>query len=314
MALFTPTRRAALALGGGALLGSAAQAAAPMLGATAPTVRRIALGGFEVTTIHDGAITLGGPYPIFGEDQFEEDVQELAQANRLPVDQMAISFTTTLVNTGAELILFDTGNGAGRRPNAGHMRERLAAAGYTPDQVDVVVLTHFHGDHIGGMVEDGEAAYPNARYVTTAAEYDFWTSDAASGGTADLVKTNVVPFAEKFTFIKPGDAVVSGVEAVDASGHTPGHAVFHVESDGRRLMITADTANHFVVSLQRPDWHVRFDMDKQKAASARRNVFGMIAADAIPFIGYHMPFPAIGYVTEEGDGFRYAAESYQLSL
>jgi glyoxylase-like metal-dependent hydrolase (beta-lactamase superfamily II) len=314
MSIHTPTRRAALAMAGGAALATAAQAAAPMLGAAQPFVRRVTLGGFEVTTILDGAITLDGPHPIFGQDQSAEDVAALAAANLLPAERMTISFTTTLVNTGAELILFDAGNGAGRRPNAGLLRARLAAAGYAPEQVDVVVITHMHGDHIGGLMEDGAPAFPNARYVTGAAEFDYWTSDAVAEDRRALIDSNIRPLAEQFTMVAPGDSVASGVEAMAAFGHTPGHMVWHVESEGRRVLITGDTANHFVISLQRPDWHVRFDMDKEAAAATRKAVFGMVAADRIPFIGYHMPYPAIGYVEAMGEGFRYVPESYQLSL
>ena len=124
----------------------------------------------------------------------------------------------------------------------------------------------------------------------------------------------VEPLAAKMTMLVPGDAVVSGVEAVDSMGHTPGHISYHLESEGRRLMIIGDVANHYALSLARPDWHVRFDMDKEKAVEARKRVFGMIAADRIPFIGYHMPAPAVGFVKAEGQGFRYIPESYQLAF
>ncbi len=116
------------------------------------------------------------------------------------------------------------------------------------------------------------------------------------------------------TMISDGQDVVSGVTAVAAAGHTPGHTVYHVESEGRRLLIAADTANHYVASLQRPDWHVRFDMDKEAAAATRKKVFGMVAADGIAFTGYHMPSPAVGYVEPKGEGFRYVPATYQLNL
>lgn len=312
------TRRAAMAApfaAGAALAALAlpAGAAAPMLGASAGGFRRFRIGAMEATTLHDGYITLGGPYPIFGEDQFPEDVAELAEANRLPADRMAISFTVTLLNTGAELILFDAGNGALRRPDAGKLLGALAAAGYAPEQIDVVVITHMHPDHIGGLMEAGAPAFPNARYVAGAREFDFFSQNAPEN-LAPLIESNVRPLAEKMSFVEPGAAVVSGVEAVGAFGHTPGHMAWHIESEGARLMITADAANHFVASLQRPDWHVRFDMDKAAAAATRRALFGMIAADRIPFVGYHMPGAALGYVEEIGEGFRYIPETYQLAL
>ena len=253
-----------------------------------------------MTTIADGAVQVEGPHPIFGENVAVAEVQELMAQNFLPPDQMVIGFAPVIVNTGAEVVLFDTGNGAGRRPDAGRLAALLATAGFEPDQIDVVVLSHFHPDHIGGLMENGQPLLPNARYVTGEIEYDFWSpQERLSGPTervATLVQANVVPVAEKITFIKEGAEVAPGIEALAAFGHTPGHMAFHLESAGRRLVITADTANHFVVSLQRPDWHVRFDMDKEQATASRKRIFDLIATERIPFSGYHMPFPAVGYV------------------
>ena len=309
---------AATGLASAAAWSRPAEAAAPKIGPAAPSHYRFNLGDFEVTTISDGAVQVDGPHPIFGENVSAAEVQELAAQNFLPPDQMVISFTPVLVNTGAELVLFDTGNGAGRRPDAGKLASLLATAGFQPDQIDVVVLTHFHPDHIGGLMEDGQPLLPNARYVTGEAEYDFWSpEDRLSGPTervARLVQANVVPLAEKTSFIKEGDQVAPGIEAITAFGHTPGHMAFHIESAGRRLLLTADTANHFVASLQRPEWHVRFDMDKEQAVAARRRIFDMIAAERIPFTGYHMPFPAVGYVEQTDLGYRYVPAAYQLSL
>ena len=312
------TAAAGLATVAGGALPERALAKAPLMGTERPGYYRFDLGDFEVTTLLDGAIKLDGPHPIFGENVEESDVHALAEQNFLPPSQMAISFTPVIVNTGEQVIMFDSGNGAGRRPDAGHLAELFENAGFATDEIDIVVLTHFHPDHIGGLMEDGAPLFPNASYVTNEAEYDFWSpEDKLSGGTervAKLTQSNVVPFAEKMTFIKAGNDVVSGVTAVDAAGHTPGHTAFHVESAGKRLMITADTANHYVMSLQKPDWHVRFDMDKEAAVAARKSVFGMIAADRIPFTGYHMPSPAVGFVEQLGDGFRYVPASYQLDL
>jgi glyoxylase-like metal-dependent hydrolase (beta-lactamase superfamily II) len=256
----------------------------------------------------------GGPHPTFGEDQTAEAVAELLAQNFLPADAGESTFNVTVVNTGTEVILFDAGNGAGRRPDAGQLRARLADSGVAPEAVTLVVITHMHPDHIGGLMEDGAPAFPNARYVTGAAEFDFFTSAAAPERLQGLIASNVRPLAGKTRFVKPGESVVAGVDAVDAAGHTPGHMIYHIESEGRRLLVTADTANHFVVSFQRPDWHVRFDMDKQAAGATRRRVLGMLAADRIPFVGYHMPGSGVGFVEAMGDGFRFVPESYQLNL
>ena len=315
--LITGAASGALALGvTGLALPAIAQA--PMLGPARPTFRRFKLGNFEVTTLLDGAVPVPDPQTIFGTDQDPEAVAALLAENDLPAAVAEFTFIPVLVNTGESLILFDTGNGEGARPARGLLSERIAAAGYGIDQIDTVVLTHMHPDHIGGMMEAGAPAFPNAKYVTGATEYDFFSSTDRMGSPAEgvhqLVMSNVAPVADRITFVNPGDSVASGVEAVAAFGHTPGHMVWHIESDGQRLLLAADTANHFVLSLQRPDWEVRFDIDKAAAAASRKEILGMVAADSIPFIGYHMPFPGVGYLSAQGDGFRFEPASYQLNI
>ena len=167
-------------------------------------------------------------------------------------------------------------------------------------------------------MEGGAPAFPNARYVIGQTEYDFWSPpEMAEGNLArvgKLVQSNVVPLADKFTFIQPDGEVVPGIHAVNAHGHTPGHMAYHIESNGRRLLLWADSVNHYVASLQRPDWFVRFDMDKPEAAAARKRILDMAAAEKIPATGYHMPFPAVGYVEATGSSYRWVPASYQLRL
>ncbi|MEO0619964.1 MAG: MBL fold metallo-hydrolase [Pseudomonadota bacterium] len=319
----TLTRRGFAAAAGAAVATASigvqpSAARAPMFGATQPSYHRIKLGAFEVTTVFDGSAAVPKVHPIFGQNQSADAVGAHMKANLLPADRMTIGFTPVIVNTGSQLVLFDTGNGSGRGATRGHLAKAVAAAGYKPEQIDIVVLTHFHPDHIGGLLVDGKPQYPNARYVTSEAEYNFWSkqdpnsSDTTMAGRAKLVQAQVVPLAEQMAFIKDGADVVSGITAVGAYGHTPGHTAFNIESNGQRVLLWADACNHYVASLQKPEWHVVFDMDKDAAIASRKKILGMVAADKIAATGYHMPFPAIGYVEAVGDAFRWVPATYQF--
>ncbi len=294
---------------------SAAKAAPPMQGTAAPKFHRFKLGEFEVTTLLDGSPVFDGPHPIFGMDQPAEAVHELMRENLLPATKVQFYFTPTLVNTGNELILFDTGNPAETQPERGHLLSQLKAAGYSPDQVDLVVFTHFHPDHIGGAATDGVPTFKNARYVAGSVEHNAWSKVAADdpeNRVGKLYNANLKPQLEKFTFVDPENTVAPGVTAIESFGHTPGHMCFHLESAGKELLIWGDIANHFVASIQRPDWEVRFDMDKQKAAATRKRIFDMVAADRMPVVAYHSPFPAVGLIEAKDGGYRWVPESYQI--
>ncbi|WP_343314374.1 MBL fold metallo-hydrolase [Brucella sp. BE17] len=278
---------------------------------------RFQLGGFEITTLLDGRRGGEAPEKIYAIDQQAGDVERLLEENLLPTDRFVNSFTPVLINTGKELVLFDTGMGAGaREAGQGKLISALEASGYKAEDVTLVVLSHFHPDHIGGLMEDGKPAFANARYAAGQKEFDFWADparlDSPAKGVAELVAKNVKPLSEKITFLDGDSEVVSGIHAVEAFGHTPGHLAFRVETDGKSLMLISDTANHFVITLQRPEWHVSFDIDKDMAAATRKRIFAMLASERLPFIGYHMPFPSVAYLKREGEGYRYIPETYQF--
>lgn len=311
------------------LIGSAAltlpftglvQAKAPALGQQKTNFYRFMLGKFEVTIIRDGAASLAGPYPTFGADQFEEDVNELLTANHLPLKRFELPYAPVVVNTFNELVLFDSGNGSTRRPDSGYLVEGLKAAGYQPEQIDVVVITHCHPDHIGGLMETGAPVFPNARYVCGEQEYDFWSpkslldADPGLARRARSVQDNVVPLAPKMSFLKNEGEVLPGIRAISSPGHTPGHLAYHIESDGKRLLVWGDAIVHYVISFQRPDWPLAADMDKEVAGATRRKLLGMAAADKIPVTGYHLPFPALGFVEPYENAFRFVPASYQFNL
>lgn len=272
--------------------------AAPL---AASKARGFQLGDFRVTTLLAGSAMRDEPQTIFGMNVSAEEFAQVSAENFIGTDAAQFYFTPTVVETGERTILFDTGL------NAGGITAALAEAGLTPDNIDTVVITHMHGDHIGGLSGDAGVTFTNAAYVTGQAEYDHW---AAAGN--ERFDGKVRPLADKISFIDDGGSVAPGVTAMAAFGHTPGHMTYMLESGGKQLLLVADLANHYVWSLGYPDWEVRFDMDKAAAAQSRRKVLGMLAADKVPMIGYHMPFPAAGYVESRGDGFRYVPVSYQL--
>ena len=299
---------------------------APMQGPLQPGVFRFKLGGFEVATLLDGKSIRDKLHPNFGGNASAEEVHALARANNIDTERFEHTYTPVLVNTGRELVLFDTGNGTlaeeieamrGRLP-PGQLLQRLDEAGYKPEDIDIVVTTHGHPDHIGGLIRRGEPVFPKARYVFGAAEFDFWKRGEnvreARKGNRELFVKRIVPHAKRATFVKPGDAVASGITAVDAAGHSPGLLAFHVESEGKRFLIAADAVTQYVMAIQRPDWYFDMDDEKDKAVATRKRILDMLATDRVPMTAYHMPFPGVGWIERAGTGYRWVPHSYQLNL
>jgi glyoxylase-like metal-dependent hydrolase (beta-lactamase superfamily II) len=299
-----------------------AQAAAAKLGPWQPKHFRFKLGAFEITTISDSEAFIDGPFPLIGANAKEADVRDLMRANLLPEGTYQPGFTPTIVNTGKDVVLFDTGNGANGfvpRPNGGWLASQLGPAGFKPEDIDIVVISHGHPDHIAGVMEGDKPLFPNARYVIGQIEYDYWAPEGKFSGElekmAAVFRANSKPVADKFSFLKPGEDVVTGIRAVEAFGHTPGHLAFMVESEGKAILFWGDCAHHQVASLARPNWHCVFDIDKDQGAATRRRIYDMAAADRLPVVGYHMPFPSIGYVERIGpESYRWLAHTYQLNL
>ena len=198
------SRRQALLTGAAApltagLAASGALGKAQMKGSDIANYNRFTLGGFEVTTLLAGTRTVEEPQGIFGMNVSPEAFAEASSEAFIPTDKTQFFFTPTIVNTGSELVLFDTG----LSPDS--ITGPLAAAGYSPDQVDTVVITHMHGDHIGGLSNEGTETFANARYVTAAQEFDHWNT-----ADSENFDAKVAPFAEKFSFLDDGGSVTSG--------------------------------------------------------------------------------------------------------
>lgn len=324
------TRRRFMIVGAAALAmpallrGASAPALAAPSAPAAPSSFGFKLGDFQITTLVDASVMIDGPWPIVGQDRPAPEVEALMVDNLLPPKRFRPGFTPVLVDTGSQRLLFDTGNGESGfvpPPAGGRLVAALAAAGYSPDDIDVVVITHAHPDHVGGLMTGGRPTFPKARYVIGAVEYDFWKKgemlsaprESNEYKSAVLFGAQVEPLRDRMSFLRPDGEVAPGIRAVDAPGHTPGHLAFHIESDGRRLLIWGDCAHHEVASLAQPDWHALFDMDKEKGAATRKRIYDMAATERLAVAGYHTSFPSVGFVERRGQGFRWLPLTYQFA-
>lgn len=286
-----------------------------------PSIRRLRtrtytfdLGRFKVAALLDFAEVRNGLGLSFAVGQPETVLSQLAAANYIDADRYEHPFIPTLIDTGSTRILFDTGLGA---PD-GALLLCLDELGIGPHDIDVVVLTHGHPDHIGGLMQDGAPVFPRARYVFGAAEFAFWMKGdgirEARLANRDLFVNSCASLAGQATFIEPGRQIPPGITAIDAAGHSPGLMAFSVESEGHRLLIWSDTCLHYVVSIQHPEWQAHFDDDKEKAVATRKRLLAMAADQRLLVAGHHMPFPGLGFIERAQDSFRWVPISYQLNL
>ncbi|MDG2187601.1 MAG: MBL fold metallo-hydrolase [Hyphomicrobiales bacterium] len=283
-----------------------------------PEIFRVTLGEFEISTLLDGIVQRDGPYPIFGSNKKESEVHELLRKNYLPETKFEHGFTPLIINTGKDLILFDTGNGK-LNDNHGKLLNLIEKSGYNQQDITKIVISHCHPDHIGGLALINDGYFNNATIIIGETEYDSWKTGKnipkQRKPNRELFEKICIPLSERMSFIKPDQEVVTGITAVNGFGHSPGHMCFNIESENKRIFYAADITNHYVVSMQVPDWHVMFDDDKDLAVESRKRILSMLAKEKVPMIGFHMPFPSIGYVEEKGtSSFNWLPISYQLSF
>jgi len=317
------SRRSLLALGAGlgasTMLGGSALARAPKLGTEPAYFYRFPLGDAEITVVSDGPLPLGPPKGTFVGVP-DEEVKKMLSDNFLSPDNVVLEQNSPIVNTGDKLILFDTGMGTAKNfgPTTGRQQKSMKEAGIKPEDIDAVVFSHAHIDHIGGVVdESGKVLFPNAQYYIAQSDVDFWTDESKAGGPLkDFIvhaRKNLMPVRDRLVFFKDGQEFLPGIQAISAPGHTVGHTIFTVTSNGKSFVYLGDLTHHPVLLLEKPRMQFSYDTDPKQAAETRVKLLDMIAANKIPVMAYHYAWPGVGHIAKTAEGFHYYPEGMNLN-
>jgi glyoxylase-like metal-dependent hydrolase (beta-lactamase superfamily II) len=231
---------------------------------------------------------------------------------------VTIWFAPLVIQSGGKLIVLDTGTGPAAKVASkganGLFLENMQAAGFDPDKVDMVVISHFHTDHVNGLLTaDGKPAFPNAEVLVPATEWKFWTDDgemsrAKGERMVGLFKSNRNVFEtglkKKVTPYEWNKEIAPGLTSVETVGHTPGHTSYVLSSGSGKVFIQSDVTNNPHLFAANPSWHANFDQDGEMAEKTRRRVYDMVVAEKLQVQGFHYPFPGLGNVVKDGDGYR----------
>ena len=304
-----------------------ALAAAPQSGQQAPGFYRYKVGSIEITVLNDGVSRM----PItdgFVENASKDEVNAALDAAFLERDFYAGPYNPIVINTGGKLALVDTGTGdegfKSSKGINGRLPISLAAAGIDPASIDAVIISHYHGDHINGLLKaDGSLAFPNAEIVVPAAEHKFWMDD---GEMSRATKPRVVfgfknvrrvfsgEVLKRLRTYDWGKEVIGGVTAIATPGHTPGHSSHVVSSGGKSVYVQADVTHAPFLFARHPEWHFMLDVDPVAAEATRRKVYDMLVADRMLVQGFHYPFPAVGHVEKSGAGYREVLVNWNATI
>ncbi len=285
--------------------------------ATAQGFHRYNVGNIEVTALYDGVWERAHDAAFIKNASVEETKAALAAAG-MPTDFVPVPFTPNMLKIGGQVVLIDTGTGGQTGgPKAGLFMKHLAAAGVDPGSVNHILISHFHPDHIFGLMTkapENKPIFPNAAVHVPAVEYTFWMDSAGIEKLAEARRPLARRVQEIFPLIKDnvrtfegGAEVLPGVRSVDAHGHTPGHTAFHVSSGKDELLVLGDVTNVPALFVRNPGWHAVFDQDATMAEATRRKLLDRVVADKTMVTGYHFPFPAAGKIVKDGSGYAFVA-------
>ena len=311
---------ASVAVAAGIVGGAATStmAKAPILNTQAPPFYRFKLGSIEATVVSDGPLSIGDPVKTF-RGPAPQEIGEMMTDHFLPADNVVLDQNALVINTGDKLAVFETGMSSVKRNDAmGRLAQSIKQAGIDPKDIDAVIPTHAHIDHIGGiMAADGSRNFPNAQIYISQADLEFWTDDKRLGtpaeGSALAAKKNLLPNRDRIVFYNDGKEVIPGVQAMHTPGHTVGHTCFVINSGGKSLFLTGDLMHHIIL-IEKPQMEVAFDTDPKQGIQTRIKVMDMLAAQRMLTLVYHLPWPGLGHFAKQGDGFRFVAEPMQVVL
>jgi glyoxylase-like metal-dependent hydrolase (beta-lactamase superfamily II) len=318
----TLTRRAALlgttaAAVAPAIVGTPVRAAAPAGGRQVAGFYRYKVGDIEVTVVTDGVNRFKLPDDMVS-NVAKSEVEAALAAAHVEAGMFYNPYNPVVVNTGSKLVLIDTGVGEGgfnqSKGQIGQLLTNLAAAGYDPNAFDAVIISHYHGDHVNGLLRaDNSLTFPNAEILVPAKEHAYWLDDgemarAPKGRVEGLFKNNRRAFSgevlKRLRTYEWDKEVVPGVTAVGTPGHSPGHTSHIVASGAAKVYVQADVTHVPFLFVRNPGWHAFYDQDAAMAEATRRKVYDMLAAEKMMVQGFHYPFPSHAHVEKSGNGYR----------
>ncbi len=312
---------AGLILPTGMAFAQAAPAASPPAQAGNAGHYRFRVGDISAIVLSDGLI--GGPPRVYASDAPEAELQEVLRHAFLPADRLTLNLNTLLIETNGRRILLEAGAGQTMGPQGGRVFANLAAIGLRPEDIDVVVVSHAHPDHVGNLrTADGAKAFPRAAIFAPRADWDFFVlndpdlsympvPEEFRRNFAAAIKRSVEPVTNEIELYEAGTEIVPGLTTLPAFGHTPGMASFLVQSGNDQLLLTADLAYHPIVNVDRP-WLPGPDRDKDTALASRRRIFDMAAADRLLVLGFHYPFPGLGRMLRTDAGYAWVPVNWQF--
>jgi len=275
------------------------------------------VGTFECIVVNDGTFAYPHPAQIFFVNAPKERLKKVLRAHNLDImkwKEYVSPYPSLLINTGQDLVLVDTGAGD-MEPTTGKLIPNLRAEGIEPEDIDTVILTHAHPDHIGGNIDsEGKPAFRNARYIMWEDEWDFWISrpnlaalDISESGKEWFIRyarDHLLPIQNQLDLADHEMEIVHGIRTVAALGHTPGHMAVSITSNNEQLLYISDAVIH-PIHLEQPNWYTKYDLAPEQVITTRHLLLDRAATEKALVLAFHFPFPGLGYVIQKGEGWRW---------